>query len=70
MSPSDERVFVLRLALQAYNKSNGKIEVVTTKDQDPVLAPHVPIIGIDIWEHAYVPLMARVCSIVSHSLMS
>ena len=39
---------------QAYNKSNGKIEVVTTKDQDPVLAPHVPIIGIDIWEHAWV----------------
>ncbi|KAH8090971.1 manganese superoxide dismutase [Filobasidium floriforme] len=37
----------------AYNKSNGKLEVVTTKDQDPVLAPHVPIIGIDIWEHAF-----------------
>jgi superoxide dismutase len=44
--------------LQAYNKSNGKLEVVTTKDQDPVLAPHVPIIGIDIWEHAYVFLLS------------
>jgi len=35
-----------------YNKSNGKLEVVTTANQDPLLS-HAPIIGIDVWEHAY-----------------
>ncbi|KAL7424436.1 Superoxide dismutase [Mn], mitochondrial [Cryptotrichosporon argae] len=35
-----------------YNKKTKKLEVVTTPNQDPLLS-HVPIIGIDIWEHAF-----------------
>ncbi|KAI0725233.1 superoxide dismutase mitochondrial [Fomitopsis betulina] len=35
-----------------YNPSTKKLEVVTTPNQDPLLS-HVPIIGIDIWEHSY-----------------
>ncbi|GJE96963.1 superoxide dismutase [Phanerochaete sordida] len=35
-----------------YNPETGKLEVVTTANQDPLLS-HVPIIGIDIWEHSF-----------------
>ncbi|KAF9030363.1 manganese and iron superoxide dismutase [Hymenopellis radicata] len=35
-----------------YNSSNGMLEIVTTSNQDPLLS-HVPLIGIDIWEHAF-----------------
>ncbi|WVQ84535.1 hypothetical protein IAT38_006689 [Cryptococcus sp. DSM 104549] len=35
-----------------FNKATKKLEVVTTANQDPLLS-HVPIIGIDIWEHAF-----------------
>ena len=35
-----------------YNPDTKKLEVVTTANQDPLLS-HVPIIGIDIWEHAF-----------------
>ncbi|EPS98218.1 hypothetical protein FOMPIDRAFT_1024765 [Fomitopsis schrenkii] len=35
-----------------YNPSTKKLEVVTTPNQDPLLS-HVPIIGVDIWEHSY-----------------
>ncbi|KAF9869403.1 BTB/POZ domain-containing protein [Colletotrichum karsti] len=31
----------------------GGLRIVTTKDQDPVVGGEVPIIGIDMWEHAY-----------------
>lgn len=36
-------------------KSAGKggLRIITTKDQDPVVAGEVPIIGVDMWEHAY-----------------
>ncbi|KAL4787449.1 Manganese/iron superoxide dismutase [Aspergillus varians] len=30
----------------------GKLDIVTTKDQDPVTGA-VPVFGIDMWEHAY-----------------
>ncbi|KAF9498102.1 hypothetical protein BDN71DRAFT_1413056 [Pleurotus eryngii] len=35
-----------------YNPSTKLLEVVTTANQDPLLT-HVPIIGVDIWEHAF-----------------
>ncbi|KAH9957829.1 Mn superoxide dismutase [Russula dissimulans] len=35
-----------------YNSKTKKLEIVTTANQDPLLT-HVPIIGIDIWEHAF-----------------
>ncbi|KAL5520492.1 hypothetical protein ACEPAG_9716 [Sanghuangporus baumii] len=35
-----------------YSKPNNKLEIVTTANQDPLLT-HVPLIGIDIWEHAF-----------------
>jgi Fe-Mn family superoxide dismutase len=35
-----------------YNTSTKKLEIVTTANQDPLLS-HVPLIGIDIWEHAF-----------------
>ncbi|KAF8591729.1 manganese superoxide dismutase [Ramaria rubella] len=35
-----------------YNSALKKLEIVTTANQDPLLT-HVPIIGIDIWEHAF-----------------
>ncbi|KIY71333.1 superoxide dismutase [Mn], mitochondrial [Cylindrobasidium torrendii FP15055 ss-10] len=35
-----------------YNPSTKKLEIATTPNQDPLLT-HVPIIGIDIWEHAF-----------------
>ncbi|KAH9950837.1 superoxide dismutase mitochondrial [Amylocystis lapponica] len=36
----------------AYNDATKKLEVVTTANQDPLLT-HVPLVGIDIWEHAF-----------------
>jgi len=35
-----------------YNKKTGRLEVVTTSNQDPLLTL-TPLIGIDIWEHAF-----------------
>ncbi|GBE84354.1 superoxide dismutase mitochondrial [Sparassis latifolia] len=35
-----------------YNPNTKKLEIVTTANQDPLLS-HLPIIGIDIWEHAF-----------------
>ncbi|KAI6025521.1 manganese superoxide dismutase [Pisolithus marmoratus] len=35
-----------------YNPATEKLEIVTTPNQDPLIS-HVPIIGIDIWEHAF-----------------
>ncbi|KAI6147407.1 manganese superoxide dismutase [Pisolithus tinctorius] len=34
------------------NPSSKRLEIVTTTNQDPLLS-HVPIIGVDIWEHAF-----------------
>ncbi|CAG8596872.1 4703_t:CDS:2 [Paraglomus occultum] len=35
-----------------YNKSSKRIEIVTLPNQDP-LTTHVPLLGVDVWEHAY-----------------
>lgn len=37
---------------QGLNPTTKRLEVVTTANQDPLLT-HVPIIGVDIWEHAF-----------------
>ncbi|KAG6010354.1 Superoxide dismutase [Mn], mitochondrial [Claviceps maximensis] len=34
-------------------KEGKALRIVTTKDQDPVVGGEVPILGIDMWEHAY-----------------
>ncbi|KAG5972173.1 Superoxide dismutase [Mn], mitochondrial, partial [Claviceps digitariae] len=34
-------------------KEGTVLRIVTTKDQDPVVSGEVPILGIDMWEHAY-----------------
>ncbi|KAI8915256.1 Manganese/iron superoxide dismutase [Powellomyces hirtus] len=35
-----------------YNKATKKLEIVTTANQDPLLT-HTPLLGVDVWEHAY-----------------
>lgn len=34
-------------------ENGGELDVVTTPNQDTVLAPLVPVVAIDAWEHAY-----------------
>ncbi|MCV2423796.1 superoxide dismutase [Paucibacter sp. DJ4R-1] len=34
-------------------KKGGRLDIITTSNQDPVLSPYVPLIGIDMWEHAF-----------------
>lgn len=34
------------------NPTTKKLEITTTANQDPLLS-HLPIIGVDIWEHAF-----------------
>lgn len=38
-----------------YDKTNNRLAVATTANQDPLLTTHglVPLFGIDVWEHAY-----------------
>ncbi|THY82025.1 manganese and iron superoxide dismutase [Aureobasidium pullulans] len=31
----------------------GRLAIVTTKDQDPVAVGLTPLLGVDMWEHAY-----------------
>ncbi|BFZ60667.1 Superoxide dismutase [Mn], mitochondrial [Saitoella coloradoensis] len=35
------------------DKETGKLAIITTPNQDPVVGNQVPLIGIDTWEHAY-----------------
>ncbi|KAF3911142.1 hypothetical protein AA313_de0207802 [Arthrobotrys entomopaga] len=35
------------------SKSGGRLDIVTTKDQDTVPADTTAIFGVDMWEHAY-----------------
>jgi Fe-Mn family superoxide dismutase len=39
----------------AYNKGTKKVEIATCANQDPLEATTglVPLVGIDVWEHAY-----------------
>lgn len=40
--------------LVKYENEGGRLGIVTTKDQDPVVGGgEVPILGVDMWEHAY-----------------
>ncbi|KAM3432574.1 hypothetical protein MY4824_004880 [Beauveria thailandica] len=34
-------------------KDKHGLRIITTKDQDPVVGPEIPVFGIDMWEHAY-----------------
>jgi Fe-Mn family superoxide dismutase len=35
-------------------KNGGKLEIISTANQDsPVMEGHYPVIGLDVWEHAY-----------------
>lgn len=39
-----------------YNKKNGRLELATCENQDPLITKGlVPLLGIDVWEHAYYP---------------
>ncbi|KAF8209521.1 Manganese/iron superoxide dismutase [Mycena galopus ATCC 62051] len=35
-----------------YDVKSRRLEIITTANQDPLLT-HVPLIGVDIWEHAF-----------------
>jgi superoxide dismutase, Fe-Mn family len=40
--------------LVKFEGEGGRLGIVTTKDQDPVVGKgEVPILGVDMWEHAY-----------------
>lgn len=34
-------------------KEGASIRIITTKDQDPVVGGEIPVLGVDMWEHAY-----------------
>lgn len=37
-----------------FNKGNGRLEIATCDNQDPLVTKGlVPLLGIDVWEHAY-----------------
>lgn len=36
-----------------YNKGTNGIQIMTTSNQDPITGQFVPLLGIDVWEHAY-----------------
>jgi Fe-Mn family superoxide dismutase len=37
-----------------YNTAAGRVEVTTCANQDPLsITGLVPLLGIDVWEHAY-----------------
>ena len=55
-----ERFKVLLLSIQGsgwgwlvVDPDNGALEIVQTKDQDVVPGRKVPLLGVDMWEHAY-----------------
>ena len=46
-----------------FDKTANKLVVTTTSNQDPLEATtgHVPLLGIDVWEHAYYLQVSLVC---------
>jgi len=36
-----------------FNIKTKRLEIVTTPNQDPLIDPLVPLIGVDMWEHAF-----------------
>lgn len=34
-------------------RKDGELDIVTTKDQDPVVGGTQVVFGVDMWEHAY-----------------
>jgi Fe-Mn family superoxide dismutase len=43
---------LLTFIKQGYNKQFKRVEIATTANQDPLLTL-TPLLGIDVWEHAY-----------------
>ena len=36
------------------NKDSGNLDIVSTPNQDsPLMEGHKPVLGLDVWEHAY-----------------
>ncbi|KAM0278784.1 hypothetical protein ACHAQH_004975 [Verticillium albo-atrum] len=35
------------------NGPGGGLRIVTARDQDPIVGGETPIVGVDVWEHAY-----------------
>jgi Fe-Mn family superoxide dismutase len=33
--------------------AHGRLTIISTKDQDPIVGGETPLIGVDLWEHAY-----------------
>ncbi|CAG8520700.1 10372_t:CDS:2 [Paraglomus brasilianum] len=49
-----------------YNKSSKRIEIVTLPNQDP-LTTHVPLLGVDVWEHVYNSVLTVLSRAISDS---
>jgi len=54
LTDSAMSVFGSGWAFLAYDPATGELEVITTANQDsPYLQGLLPLLGIDVWEHAY-----------------
>ncbi|KAJ3060259.1 Superoxide dismutase [Mn], mitochondrial [Podochytrium sp. JEL0797] len=36
-----------------FNQNTKSLQIATTSNQDPIVGHRVPLLGIDVWEHAY-----------------
>ncbi len=48
-------LLIVFIILKGYNPTTKVIQVATTANQDPLFASTglVPLLGVDVWEHAY-----------------